>query len=247
MTVVSDISQPFFGLPSQSPNPAAHTGAHTPELQIVVPLAFAQAIPHPPQLVTDVCVFVSHPLFGSPSQLAKPDVQLGLQMPDAQAVVPFAFAHASPQAPQFALVRSGASQPFATLLSQLPKLAAQVIVQPPSTQLAAPLLLLQTFPQAPQLLAFVCAFTSQPLEAAPSQFPKPALHVPSVQAPDEHDSEAFARSQTAPQALQSDTVVRLDSQPLGARPSQFPKPDVHAWSAHVPLKHVADAWAKLHA
>jgi hypothetical protein len=98
---------------------------------------------------------VSQPLFGLPSQLANPNVQLGLHMPDAQAFVPWAFVHARPQAPQFVLVRRAASQPFATFVSQLPKFVLHVIAQAPATHVAVPLLLLQPLPQAPQLDALV--------------------------------------------------------------------------------------------
>lgn len=190
---------------------------------------------------------VSQPLFGFPSQLAKPKVQLGLHTPDAQAFVPCAFVHARPQAPQFVLVRSATSQPFDTFASQLPKFVLQVMLHAPATHVAVPLLLLQALPQAPQLEALVRVFTSQPFEAAPSQFPNPAAHAPSVQVPLPHDSLAFARSHTLPHVPQSVSVARLASQPFAATPSQFPNPALHAWSWQAPLKHVADALAKAHA
>lgn len=173
---------------------------------------------------------VSQPLFGFPSQLAKPNVQLGLQTPDAHAVVPWALAHARPQAPQSVLVRSGASQPFDTFASQLPKFVLQVMAQAPATHVALPLLLLQALPQAPQLEALVCVLTSQPFEAAPSQFPNPAAHAPSVHVPLPHDSLAFARSHTLPHVPQSVSVARLASHPFVATPSQLPNPALHAWS-----------------
>ena len=170
-------------------------------------------------------------------------MQLGAQVPDAHAVVPWAFVHARPQAPQSVLVRSATSHPFAELPSQLPKLALQVIAQVPPEQLAAPLLLLQAFPQDPQFATFVSVLTSQPFPGWPSQLPKPAEQVPRVHVRDEQDSVAFARSHTAPQAPQSPRVPRLASHPLAATPSQSPEPALHARSEHVPLKHVAEAFA----
>jgi len=190
---------------------------------------------------------VSHPLFGFPSQLANPNVQLGLHTPDAQAFVPCAFVQARPHAPQFVLVRSATSQPFDTFASQLPKFVLQVMLHAPATHVAVPLLLLQALPHAPQLDALVWVFTSQPFDAAPSQFPNPDAHVPSVQVPLLHDSLAFARSHTLPHVPQSVSVARLASQPFAATPSQFPNPALHACSWQAPLKHDAEALAKVHA
>jgi len=186
---------------------------------------------------------VSQPLFGLPSQLANPNVQLGLQTPDAQALVPCAFVQASPHAPQLVLVRRAASQPFDTFVSQLPKFVLQVMLQAPATHVAVPLLLLQPLPQAPQLEALVCVLTSQPFDAEPSQFPNPAAHAPSVQVPLLHDSLAFARSHTVPHVPQSVTVERFASQPFAATPSQLPNPALHAWSWQLPLKQLAEALA----
>jgi hypothetical protein len=152
----------------------------------------------------------------------------------------------SPQAPQLAFVRSGTSQPFATLPSQLPKFAAHVMVQAPSTQPAAPLVLLHTFPHAPQLFTLVCVFTSQPFEPSPSQLPYPVLHACSVHVRDAHEAVAFARAQTVPHAPQSESVARLASQPFAALPSQSPNPTEQAWRVQVPLKQVGVALANVH-
>jgi hypothetical protein len=245
--VVRLVSQPFLELPSQSPKPAAQAGTHAPATQLVVPFVFVHVVPHVPQFVAVVCVFVSHPLFGSPSQFANPAVHDGKHVPDAHAFVPCWFVHAVPQAPQFAFVSKGASQPLAALPSQFPKPDRHVMPQAPAVQLGVPLLLLQTLPQAPQLDVLVSVLTSQPFEPSPSQLPNPALQALSVQAPDVHEAEAFESAQATPQAPQLPSVVRLDSQPLPVRPSQLPKPAVHAWSAQTPLKHVADAFEKLQA
>jgi len=162
-------------------------------------------------------------LLGRLSQLPKPELQLGVQVPLGQVVVPFAFVHCVPHIPQFVTVLSDASQPLVTSPSQLPKLALQAIEQAPRAQLGVPLLLLHVVPQAPQFATLICVFTSQPFAPAPSQLPNPELHAPRAQLPDAQDSAAFARSQTAPQVPQLDSVVRLVSQPFEAFPSQLPK------------------------
>jgi hypothetical protein len=224
--VFSAVSQPLRALPSQLPNPAEHVGTQVLAVQVVVPLAFEQARPHPPQFGTEVVVSVSHPLFAFESQLPHPAVQVGVQVPLGHVVVPWAFVHAVPQAPQFVVVFSEASHPFETCVSQSPKLALQVIEHAPLVQPAVPLLLLHTLPQAPQFDRLFWVLTSHPFAAAPSQFAKPALHVPRVQLPDAHDELAFARAHTAPHEPQFDSVVRLVSQPLAELPSQFAKPEV---------------------
>jgi hypothetical protein len=67
--VLSEVSQPLFGLPSQLPNPDRHDGVHTPATQEVVPLALVHALPHSPQFAL-VLSAISQPLGISPSQLA---------------------------------------------------------------------------------------------------------------------------------------------------------------------------------
>ena len=90
-----------------------------PELQIgVPPVTAGQTRPHMPQLLV-VLSAVSQPFGRLLSQSPKPVLQLGTHADDAQLVVPCAFVHAMPQAPQFAvLVRVFTSQPFGTALSQ---------------------------------------------------------------------------------------------------------------------------------
>ena len=139
---------------------------------------------------------VSQPLLGLPSQLPHPAAQFGVQAPDVHDVVPFALVHAVPHAPQLEVVVSGVSQPSETLPLQLPHPALQEMEQALSEQDGVPWLLLHTLPHAPQLLVSVWRLFSQPLDATPSQLPKPELQVPSVQVPVEHDSLAFARSHT---------------------------------------------------
>jgi hypothetical protein len=65
------VSQPLFGLPSQSAHPAAQVGAHAPPVQLVVPWALVHWVPQAPQLLTLVERFTSQPLdWAFPSQLA---------------------------------------------------------------------------------------------------------------------------------------------------------------------------------
>ncbi len=87
-------------------------------------VAFAKShgTPQPPQLAS-VRRLVSQPLFALLSQLAKPAVHEGEQVPAAQVVVPLPFEHAVPQVPQLDVVLSGASQPLPGSKSQSPKLA----------------------------------------------------------------------------------------------------------------------------
>lgn len=95
------VSHPFAVLPSQSANPALHVGTQTPAEHAVLPLAFEHAFPQAPQLAVFVFRFASHPFAGSPSQLANPELQLGVHVPAEHAVVPLALVHAFPHVPQF--------------------------------------------------------------------------------------------------------------------------------------------------
>jgi hypothetical protein len=130
--------------------------------------------------------------------------------------------HTVPHPPQFvALVVVLVSQPFAALPSQLPKPALHVGTQALAVQVVLPFGLLQGLAQTPQLLMLFVVLVSQPFEALPSQFPKPAEQAPRVQTPAGQLSAAFARSHSTLQSPQSVTVAMLRSQPLLALPSQF--------------------------
>ena len=192
VVVVRDASQPFRALPSQLPKFALHVGTHAPTVQTVEPFAFVHASPHPPQFGTDVCVFVSQPLFAFESQSPKPELHVGRHTPLGHVVVPFVFEHPVPHPPQFVVVVSGASQPLPRFASQLPNPAPHAIAHAPSAQLAVPLLLLHTVPHVPQFEGFVCVLISHPFVETPSQLPKPAVQVPSVHVPAPQDSLAFA-------------------------------------------------------
>ena len=182
--VSSATSQPLAALPSQLPKPAEHDTEHAPRLHEAVPFVPLQAVPHAPQFPALVCVFVSQPLLGLPSQLAKFGEQLGTHAPEVHAVLPFAFVQALAHVPQWAVVLRGVSQPLATLPSQSPKPELQDdIAQVPVAQLEVALARLHETPHAPQL-AVVLSDASQPLLGLPSQLANaaaPGVHAPAVQ------------------------------------------------------------------
>jgi hypothetical protein len=66
------VSQPSETWALQSPKPAVHAIEQVPAVQVAFPLVVEQAAPHAPQFVVLVCVFVSHPLPGRPSQSPRP-------------------------------------------------------------------------------------------------------------------------------------------------------------------------------
>jgi hypothetical protein len=196
--------------------------AQDPVAQVAAALARVHAVPHAPQLVSELRE-VSQPFVALASQLPKPASHAPrAQAPVAQLAAAFAREHAVPQLAQFASVVSAVSQPLAASASQLPKLALHVpMVQVPVEQLAAALARAHTVPQLAQFASVVSA-TSQPFESVPSQFPKPALHAEIAQEPVEHVGVALLRAQAAPHALQFVSEVSGASQPLLATPSQLP-------------------------
>jgi hypothetical protein len=86
----------------QSVNPATQAPVHTPAVQVAWMLFDEQAAPQPPQELTDVEVFVSHP---SSRLLALQSLKPALQFPDsqeppAQTRSMFVVEHAAPHDPQ---------------------------------------------------------------------------------------------------------------------------------------------------
>lgn len=75
--------------------------------------------------------------------------------------------------------------------------------------------------------ASVPSGVSQPVPAFMSQLPKAPVQPTSAQLPVEHDSVAFARSQSTSQSPQSVSVRMLRSQPLPRFPSQLFQPASH--------------------
>jgi hypothetical protein len=82
---------------------------------------------------------------------------------------------------------------------------------------------------------------SHPFTDEPSQFPKSALHVPSVHDPLAQLSVAFGRSQVVPQPPQFMSEVSAVSHPFASTASQLPRPASHDEIAQVPVLHVAVA------
>ena len=127
-------SQPSALLPLQSPKPALHIpSVQVPSPQALVALAWAQLAPHVPQL-TSVCKSVSQPLLNEPSQLSKPLLQVGSQVPlalqltEALGTLP----QTTPQAPQLFTVRRSVSHiTLSPLQSALPGAHTIAVHLPP--------------------------------------------------------------------------------------------------------------------
>jgi hypothetical protein len=95
-------------------------------------------------------------------------------------------------------------------------------------------------PHAPQCAVVLLVFTSQPLAAIPSQLAKPIAQLATAHTPATHEGVALASAHARPQPPQCATVVSVfTSQPLIGLASQFPKPALHAPSAHAPAEHTA--------
>jgi hypothetical protein len=169
VVVVVAVSQPLFALPSQLPQPALQPGAQSPLPHATVPWLLLHCVPHAPQLLVLVKRFVSQPLFGLPSQLPKPALHAGEQLPATQDVEPFELVHAVPQVPQLVVVVRLVSQPSLALALQLPQPPLQLMEHAPSEHVGTPFALLQALPQLPQLPMLVWVLISQPLFGLPSQ------------------------------------------------------------------------------
>jgi hypothetical protein len=209
----------------------------------------AQAFPQRPQFAAAVLRLASQPFEATPSQLAKPAAHAPTaHAPPTHVDVALASEHAAPHAPQWATeVVVFVSQPLVITPSQLPKPALHAMPQAPDPHDATPLVALHAAMHAPQFADDALVFVSQPFEAAPSQLPKPAVHVPTAQAPPTHVDVALASEHAAPHAPQLDAVVRRSvSHPLVTRPSQLPKPALHAMPQR-PAAHDATPLVALHA
>jgi hypothetical protein len=234
VALVSGASQPLAALPSQSPKPAEQVETpQTPPTQLGVPPVVEQTWPQVPQLLTPV-IDVSQPLFGLPSQSAKPGAQVGAHVPvPEQLVEPWAFVQAFPQEPQFVTVRIEVSQPLASLLSQSPHPSVHATIwQPPVAHELVALARVQRTPQPPQLVELVSG-ASQPLVASPSQSPKPAAQRATPHAPLTQLGVPAVVEQILPQVPQLVTLLSDVSQPLAGLPSQSAKPVAHV-GTHAP-------------
>jgi hypothetical protein len=106
----------------------------------------------------------------------------------------------------------------------------------------------QRFPQLPQFVALTLRSTSHPLDATPSQFARPVLHVPSTHAPPVHEAPANGKLHALPQlpqfATDDESAV---SHPFVPSPSQLPNPALHAPTTQAPPLHEPDALGYMHA
>jgi hypothetical protein len=93
------------------------------------------------------------------------------------------------------------SQPLTALPSQLPKPAVQTGTHALDVHVVVPWAFWQLVPQVPQFAVVFVRFTSQPVDAKPSQLPKPALQA-IEQAPPPHDGVPFVLLHGAPQPPQ---------------------------------------------
>jgi hypothetical protein len=174
-------SHPLAALLSQLAKPALQAPTvHCEAAHTAVPLLTAHARPHPPQLPALLRVSTSQPLLASPSQSAKPAVQVSAQRPEAHAGTALSPPmHIVPHAPQWAtLDLRSASHPLLAFMSQLPKPSAQrPMVHWLSTHAAVPFGGSHTRPHAPQCPVLVRRSTSQPLLGSMSQSAKPTEQV----------------------------------------------------------------------
>jgi hypothetical protein len=224
VAVVRSASQPLLGLPSQSPKPALHTGAHSLFVASheVVPCEFEQTSPHAEQFVA-VPSCVSQPFAVLPSQLAKPAAQVpNVHVPVEHDALAFVKLHGTLQSPQSVSVRMLRSQPFSAFASQLLKPALQLGEQTYApgvpVQVFVPFVATQVSPQAAQFAA-VPSCVSQP--GAEVQSAKPVLQPVSTQTPVAHEALPFGAEQGVPQLPQSVMVLSGVSQPLSGLPSQL--------------------------
>jgi hypothetical protein len=101
--VLSGVSQPSAAVMLQSPNPALHIAiVHTPPVHEDVPFMTVQARRHAPQCEVLVCVSVSQPFIGLPSQSLHPCSHVAMvHCPLTHPAVAWASSHRWPQAPQW--------------------------------------------------------------------------------------------------------------------------------------------------
>jgi hypothetical protein len=224
LAVVRSASQPLLGLPSQSPKPPLHEGAHTllVALHEVVPCEFEHTSPQAEQFV-GVPSGVSQPFAVLPSQLAKPAAHpTNAQLPVEHDAVAFGSEQGVLQSPQSVSVRMLRSQPLSRFESQLLKPAlheGEHAYEPGEpVQVFVPFCATQASPQAAQLL-LVPSWVSHPALALQSA--KPLLQPVSTQAPVAQEALPCGAVHGVPQPPQSVAVLRGVSQPLSGLPSQL--------------------------
>ncbi len=181
----TSVSAPFF-TPSAQVAAAQLPPVHTPE---------GHTVPQLPQLAGSAERLFSQPVAAFTSQSAKPTSQDAIpHAPAVQPGVPLATEQALPHAPQVVtLVSRSASQPSAGLALQSAKLTLQEeIPHAPLMQFGVALGTLQALPHEPQCDVLVLMFASQPFEEVLSQFPNPALQVPTPHVEPLQPAVAFA-------------------------------------------------------
>jgi hypothetical protein len=168
------------------------------------------------------------------SQFAKPAVHDWIaHAPAMHTTVALLAGHTLPQPPQLDVSDwTLTSHPLDVFMSQFRYPGLQTIPHAPLLHTAVECVPDgQTFPQVLQLLASVLVFTSQPLAAMLSQFPKPGLHVPSahvwVVPLAWHCEFEFGRLQVSPQKLQFWFVPSVVEQTPAGSPGQFAVPLMH--------------------
>jgi hypothetical protein len=171
-------------------------------------------------------MFTSQPFEASPSQSAKPGLQLPIvHLPLLQMAVALAREHLAPQASQLdASVLRFASQPLSNRASQLPNPARHVAEQIPFEQVGTAFAGAQAFPQPPQFNRLLVVSISQPVDARLSQLPNPdeqaIEHSPLV-----HPPVPFVELQKTPHAPQfEESLISAASQPSAGFPLQSAKP-----------------------
>lgn len=178
--VLSGLSQPLLGRPSQFAKPLAQVEMVQLLLvhDVMPTLASAlQLVPQPPQLV-GVVMLTSQPLPAWLSQLRKPGEQVSSHIPLLQPapVVLGRPVQSLVQLPQLAGSVMLVSQ-LVPFMSQSRWVLAQVSTrQLPVAQVAVAFAMAQVVPQEPQLLR-VRVFVSQPSVTSPLQFAKPVAQV----------------------------------------------------------------------
>jgi hypothetical protein len=215
-------SQPSGAAPLQSPLPAAQRSTvHAPAAQPATATeGSAQPAPQAPQFAGSTAVLAQYegaaPTAG---QVASGAAQV---VPHAPPEHTWPAPHATPQPPQLALsVRTFTSQPSEATPSQSAKPGAQAASpQVPPAQADVALGSAQARPQAPQLALLLWRLVSQPLAAAPSQSPEPALHAITVHAPAAQPLAATEGSaQARPHAPQWSGSIEVLAQKGGAPPT----------------------------
>jgi hypothetical protein len=159
------VSQPLEATASQLPKPALHMIPQTLMAQVGVPLVPLHAAPQAPQWAGVPVRSVSQPSVATALQLPHPPAQVKPQALAVQVATACAGGeHATPQAPQLDTSVARLTQDPAQYVVG----AAQMDAQDPAEHTVPAA---QDRPQTPQLPLLVWRFTSQPLEATPSQLP----------------------------------------------------------------------------